>query len=193
MASIEELENSVMEQARQKGKLKLLEEQEQIKSDFDKQKAHFLGIKESDFQQKIKELKQAYQVECQQIKNKERQSTLVSKQAILGELFQAAYHSMVNWSKEQEINFVRQILSKYLNESAVISFGQETAQKLGSEEIDKLKLEYPKMIFSNDFLAQELGLVISIGKVDDNYLYRHLVDSVYKEESPQIANEIFMN
>ena len=69
MADIEALKNSVLEQARQTGQQRFLEAQEQIKEDFEHKKTQLLGTKESDFQQRIKELKQVHQAECQQIKN----------------------------------------------------------------------------------------------------------------------------
>ncbi|MBF0844065.1 hypothetical protein IR117_05555, partial [Streptococcus danieliae] len=72
-----------------------------------------------------------------------------------------------------------------------VVFGQVTLQKLGYDRVSQLQKEYSKMIFAQESIAQEAGLVVSIGRVDDNYLYRYLVDSVYKAESSRIANEIF--
>lgn len=191
MADIEALKNSVLEQARQTGQQRFLEAQEQIKEDFEHKKTQLLGTKESDFQQRIKDLKQVHQAECQQIKNKERQSTLVAKQAILQELFQAAYQTMADWFEETELAFIRGVLDKYSEESAQVAFGQVTLQKLGPSQVSQLQLAYPHMTFDQESIAQEAGLVVSLGRVDDNYLYRHLVDSVYKAESSRIANEIF--
>lgn len=191
MAGIEALKNSVLEQARQKGQQRLLEAQEQIKGDFEQQKRQLLGTKDSDFQQRIKELKQVHQAECQQIKNKERQSTLVAKQAILQELFQAAYQTMADWPEETELAFIRGVLDKYSEVGAQVALGQITLQKLGPNQVSQLQLAYPHMTFDQESIAQEAGLVVSVGRVDDNYLYRHLVDSVYKAESSRIANEIF--
>ena len=35
------------------------------------------------------------------------------------------------------------------------------------------------------------GFVLSVGKIDDNYLYRDLVDSIWEQESYQMAASIF--
>ena len=99
------------------------------------------------------------QRETQQIENKKRQSTLVTKQRVLKDLFADAYEAMVAWPLEKEMQFVDAVLERYQGQVVTLTFGA--------------------------------GFVLSVGKIDDNYLYRDLVDSIWEQESYQMAASIF--
>ncbi|EJN94499.1 V-type ATP synthase subunit E [Streptococcus ratti] len=191
MSEANPLKTSIIEQARQEGQLKLDAAKKQIQKDFEDRKAQLQTEKANERQSQLKEVDQAFQIEAQQIKNKERQSTLVSKQKVLKELFASALEQMENWSQEEELSFVRKILSKYGQEAMAVQFGQLTADKWDSGTLQQLEADFPHVTFADQSISDEAGLVISRGKIDDNYLYASLIDSIYKEESSRIAADIF--
>lgn len=184
MSNLENLRESVIEQAHEKGSMKLLDSKKKIDDEFEMQKSVIVKKKEAEHERKLKELQQKYQIIFQQLKNKERQSTLVSKQKILKELFQSALI---------EMEFIYRILERYSQQEVIVTFGERTLAKFNLEQLEKLKFSFPNHLFSEQPISNESGLLISIGKIDDNYLYKTLIGSISKEESSSIANQIFIN
>ena len=176
MSNLENLRESVIEQAHEKGRMKLLDSKKKIDDEFEMQKSVIVKKKEAEHERKLKDLQQKYQIIFQQLKNKERQSTLVSKQKILKELFQSALIEM-----------------EYSQQEVIVTFGERTLAKFNLEQLEKLKFSFPNHLFSEQPISNESGLLISIGKIDDNYLYKTLIGSISKEESSSIANQIFIN
>ncbi|HGQ8197309.1 TPA: hypothetical protein ACL2B9_001445, partial [Streptococcus pneumoniae] len=188
MSNLENLRESVIEQAHEKGRMKLLDSKKKIDDEFEMQKSVIVKKKEVEHERKLKELQQKYQIIFQQLKNKERQSTLVSKQKILKELFQSALIEMESWSADKEMEFIYRILERYSQQEVIVTFGERTLAKFNLEQLEKLKFSFPNHLFSEQPISNESGLLISIGKIDDNYLYKTLIGSISKEESSSIAN-----
>ena len=182
MSNLENLRESVIEQAHEKGHMKLLDSKKKIDDEFEMQKSVIVKKKEAEHERKLK-----------QLKNKERQSTLVSKQKILKELFQSALIEMESWSADKEMEFIYRILERYSQQEVIVTFGERTLAKFNLEQLEKLKFSFPNHLFSEQPISNESGLLISIGKIDDNYLYKTLIGSISKEESSSIANQIFIN
>lgn len=193
MSNLENLRESVIEQAHEKGRMKLLDSKKKIDDEFEMQKSVIVKKKEAEHERKLKELQQKYQIIFQQLKNKERQSTLVSKQKILKELFQSALIEMESWSADKEMEFIYRILERYSQQGVIVTFGERTLAKFNLEQLEKLKFSFPNHLFSEQPISNESGLLISKGKIDDNYLYKTLIGSISKEESSSIANQIFIN
>ena len=49
------------------------------------------------------------------------------------------------------------------------------------------------MKLASSAVSEEAGFLLSRGNVDDNYLYRYLVDSLWQEESYRLAQAIFQD
>ena len=52
---------------------------------------------------------------------------------------------------------------------------------------------YPHVKLASSSVSGEAGFLLSRGNIDDNYLYRNLVDSLWQEESYQLAQTIFQD
>jgi V/A-type H+-transporting ATPase subunit E len=191
MSDVNRLKTSIIEQSHQEGQAKLAEAKAQVEKDFEARKAHLLFEKDAERQSQIKAVNQRFQIEAQQIRNQERQSTLVSKQKILKELFAAALDKMTAWSAADELAFLQKILPKYAGQAVSVQFGDITANKFSSSDLEQVKQAFPNVTFEASAIAREAGFVVSDGKVDDTYLYANLIDSIYKEESSRIAADIF--
>lgn len=191
MSDTNALKQSIIEQAHQEGKLRLSAAEDRLKTEFEADKARLLREKEAERQSQLKDINQRFQIEAQQIHNQERQSTLVSKQKVLKELFAAAKDAMFAWAATDELAFIRKVLAKYANQAVTVTFGQVTAEKLSDSDLKALQDDFSQVTFENDTIAGQAGLVISIGQVDDTYLYADLIESIYKEESSRIAADIF--
>lgn len=191
MSDVNRLKTSIIEQSHQEGQAKLAEAKAQVEKDFEARKAHLLFEKDAERQSQIKAVNQRFQIEAQQIRNQERQSTLVSKQKTLKELFAAALDKMTAWSAADELAFLKKILPKYAGQAVSVQFGDITANKFSSSDLEQVKQAFPNVTFEASAIAREVGFVVSDGKVDDTYLYANLIDSIYKEESSRIAADIF--
>ncbi|KAA0117517.1 hypothetical protein FKX92_05325 [Streptococcus sanguinis] len=191
MSDISDLKASVLEQAHEKGRLLLVEATEKIEQEAKEREAQLVRQKLGQREQQLKEISRRSQRDIQQLENQKRQSTLVIKQRVLRELFEEAYAQMVAWSPAEEEHFLKSVLAKYPEEELVLVFGTLSAEKFSSSQLEGLKKAFPKVSFSDQSIAGQAGFVLSQGRVDDSYLYRDLLDSVWQEESYRLAQDIF--
>ena len=190
MDSSSHLRDSVLEQAHEKGRKLLAEAQEHIQTESQERKQRLLQEKSQQRQQQVKNLHNRLQRDIQQIENQKRQSTLVTKQGVLKELFAEASERMAAWSAAEEVAFISQVLSGY-DQPVVLTLGAITAEKLSAEDKQALLAQFPQVTLAEAVLAQQAGFVLSMGQIDDNYLYRDLVQSIWEQEGYRMATEIF--
>lgn len=188
-----QLRDSVLEQAHENGRQLVANAQETLDRETKEQKARLKQEKMQQREQEVKVLKRQVQREVQQLENEKRQSTLATKQRILKELFAGAYEQMAAWSLKQEQAFLEQILKKYPQEELVLTFGSRTFGKYSAVQLEQLLERYPQVKLASSVVSGEAGFLLSRGNVDDNYLYRYLVDSLWQEESYQLAQAIFQD
>ncbi|HEU9568550.1 TPA: hypothetical protein VW152_002048, partial [Streptococcus pneumoniae] len=62
MSNLENLRESVIEQAHEKGRMKLLDSKKKIDDEFEMQKSLIIKKKEAEHERKLKELQQKYQI-----------------------------------------------------------------------------------------------------------------------------------
>ncbi len=191
MSDISDLKASVLEQAHEKGRLLLAEATEKIEQEAKEREAQLVRQKLGQREQQLKEISRRSQRDIQQLENQKRQSTLVIKQRVLRELFEEAYAQMVAWSPAEEEHFLKSVLAKYPEEELVLVFGALSAEKFSFSQLEDLKKAFPQVHFSDQSIAGQAGFVLSQGRVDDSYLYRDLLDSVWQEESYRLAQDIF--
>ena len=191
MSDISDLKASVLEQAHEKGRLLLAEATEKIEQEAKEREAQLVRQKLGQREQQLKEISRRSQRDIQQLENQKRQATLVIKQRVLRELFEEAYAQMVAWSPAEEEHFLKSVLAKYPEEELTLVFGALSAEKLSSSQLEGLKKAFPKVSFSDQSIVGQAGFVLSQGRVDDSYLYRDLLDSVWQEESYRLAQDIF--
>ena len=191
MSDISDLKASVLEQAHEKGRLLLAEATEKIEQEAKEREAQLVRQKLGQREQQLKEISRRSQREIQQLENQKRQSTLVIKQRVLRELFEEAYAQMEAWSPAEEEHFLKSVLAKYPEKELALTFGALSAEKFSSSQLEDLKKSFPQVHFSDQSIAGQAGFVLSQGRVDDSYLYRDLLDSVWQEESYRLAQDIF--
>ncbi|EGF13455.1 hypothetical protein J1C81_00505 [Streptococcus sanguinis] len=191
MSDISDLKASVLEQAHEKGRLLLAEATEKIEQEAKEREAQLVRQKLGQREQQLKEISRRSQRDIQQLENQKRQSTLVIKQRVLRELFEEAYAQMMAWSPAEEERFLKSVLAKYPEKELILVFGALSAEKFSSSQLEGLKKAFPQVHFSDQSIAGQAGFVLSQGRVDDSYLYRDLLDSVWQEESYRLAQDIF--
>ena len=191
MSDISDLKASVLEQAHEKGRLLLAEATEKIEQEAKEREAQLVRQKLGQREQQLKEISRRSQRDIQQLENQKRQSTLVIKQRVLRELFEEAYAQMAAWSPAEEEHFLESVLAKYPEDEMTLVFGALSAEKFSSSQLEDLKKAFPQVHFSDQSIAGQAGFVLSQGRVDDSYLYRDLLDSVWQEESYRLAQDIF--
>lgn len=188
-----QLRDSVLEQAHENGRQLVANAQVTLDRETKEQKARLKQEKMQQREQEVKVLKRQVQRKVQQLENEKRQSTLATKQRILKELFAGAYEQMAAWSIEQEQAFLEQVLKKYPQEELVLTVGSRTLVKYSAGQLERLLEHYPHVRLASSPVNGEAGFLLSRGNIDDNYLYRNLVDSLWQEESYQLAQTIFQD
>ena len=191
MTDYSQLKDSILEQAHEKGRKLVAEATAKIQAEAQLQEARLVEEKLHQRAVQLQTIERHLQRESQQIENQKRQSTLVTKQRVLKELFADAYQKMATWSRQEELAFLHRVLSRYADQAMVLTFGAVTAEKLTDQDLQDLIEAYPQLQLAKETLAQEAGFVLSFGKVDASYLYRDLVDAVREEQSFHMAASIF--
>ena len=191
MTDYSQLKDSILEQAHEKGRKLVAEATAKVQAEAQLQEARLVEEKLHQRAVQLQTIERRLQRESQQIENQKRQSTLVTKQRVLKELFADAYQKMATWSRQEELAFLHRVLSRYADQAMVLTFGAVTAEKLTDQDRQDLIEAYPQLQLAKETLAQEAGFVLSFGKVDASYLYRDLVDAVREEQSFHMAASIF--
>ena len=186
-----QLKDSILAQAHEKGRKLLEEAKETILKEETAQEERLIQDKLNQRSEQLKRIQRQLQRETQQIENKKRQSTLVTKQRVLKDLFADAYEAMVAWPLEKELQFVDAILDRYQGQVVTLTFGAVSASKFDLAALEKLKQTHQNVTVADARIPAQAGFVLSVGKIDDNYLYRDLVDSIWEQESYQMAASIF--
>ena len=191
MTDYSQLKDSILEQAHEKGRKLVAEATAKIQAEAQLQEARLVEEKLHQRTVQLQTIERRLQRESQQIENQKRQSTLVTKQRVLKELFADAYQKMATWSRQEELAFLHRVLPRYADRAMVLTFGAVTAEKLTDQDRQDLIEAYPQLQLAKETLTQEAGFVLSFGKVDASYLYRDLVDAVREEQSFHMAASIF--
>ena len=177
-----QLKDSILAQAHEKGRKLLEEAKETILKEETAQEERLIQDKLNQRSEQLKRIQRQLQRETQQIENKKRQSTLVTKQRVLKDLFANAYEAMVAWPLEKD---------RYQGQVVTLTFGAVSAAKFDSAALERLKQTHQNVTVADATIPAQAGFVLSVGKIDDNYLYRDLVDSIWEQESYQMAASIF--
>ena len=186
-----QLKDSILAQAHEKGRKLLEEAKETILKEETAQEERLIQEKLNQRSEQLKRIQRQLQRETQQIENKKRQSTLVTKQRVLKDLFADAYEAMAAWPLEKEVQFVDAVLDRYQGQDVTLTFGATSAAKFDPVALEKWKQTHPNVTVADKAIPAQAGFVLSVGKIDDNYLYRDLVDSIWEQESYQMAANIF--
>lgn len=186
-----QLKDSILAQAHEKGRKLLEEAKETILKEETAQEECLIQDKLNQRSEQLKRIQRQLQRETQQIENKKRQSTLVTKQRVLKDLFADAYEAMAAWPLEKEMQFVDAVLDRYQGQDVTLTFGAVSAAKFDSAALERLKQTHQNVTVADAMIPAQAGFVLSVGKIDDNYLYRDLVDSIWEQESYQMAASIF--
>lgn len=186
-----QLKDSILAQAHEKGRKLLEEAKETILKEETAQEERLIQDRLNQRSEQLKRIQRQLQRETQQIENKKRQSTLVTKQRVLKDLFADAYEAMAAWPLEKEMQFVDAVLDRYQEQDVTLTFGAVSAAKFDSAALERLKQTHQNVTVADAMIPAQAGFVLSVGKIDDNYLYRDLVDSIWEQESYQMAASIF--
>lgn len=191
MSDLTGLRATILEQTRQKGELKLQAAKEQHELTYRERHEDLMAAKEASRQRGVDKIINHYQREEQKMFNRERQSLLEAKQSTLTTLFRSALDQMNQWSEQEHIAFLENVLAKYDGQSATLIFGELTGQTLSTDMLAHLTTKYPQITFSDEIIANKGGFILSQGNVDDNYLYDVLVESIRQQQSYRISAQIF--
>ena len=186
-----QLKDSILAQAHEKGRKLLEEAKETILKEETAQEERLIQDRLNQRSEQLKRIQRQLQRETQQIENKKRQSTLVTKQRVLKDLFADAYEAMAAWPLEKEMQFVDAVLDRYQGQDVTLTFGAVSAAKFDSAALERLKQTHQNVTVADAMIPAQAGFVLSVGKIDDNYLYRDLVAAIWEQESYQMAASIF--
>lgn len=193
MEELSQLKQSVLKDAQAKGQayyddaLKILNQKfEQAKTDVERE------IAEQE-KKALNAEKSKYDRAIQQIHNKERQTSLISKQQMLNTLFKAAVEKMEQWSGQEDFDFFMQIMPKYAQEPVEVIFGDKTRRKFTDNDFQAMQQAYPNLTISERTIPYQAGFILTRDRIDYNYTYESLVEDTQNHVGTDIANDVFAN
>lgn len=191
MDEFDKLKASVIDQAEQKGKEYYQREVRKLEQAYKEKFNDLQRSYEENRQQALAKVKHNHDRLIQQIHNKERQTSLVSKQEILTTLFAETVDKMANWTAEEEGRFIQAILEKYKDQELTLEFGERSLKKYSKEDLEKLGHAYPNISISQTSIPGKAGFKLKMNQIDYNYLYEDLVKDSQRDISSDIAQQIF--
>lgn len=191
MSELTQLKDSVLTQANDRGQLRLEKAQQEHAKEYQIKRDKMLQDKSTQRRQILSELKDQHQKLMQQIANQERLSSLTSKQEVLQGLFSGAVDYMNDWSRDEQLKFIHQVLALYPSTPLTLKFGELTFTKLTESDLMDLTKAYPHIEIEATTFPSEGGFVLTEGKIDYNYLYSLLVSATRDEINLMIAQEVF--
>lgn len=191
MNEMTELERSVVEQAHQRGKKALERSKLELKRDYEQVLENRKQELQETFQRKKTNMRQELEQETQQIDNERRMLLLESKQKVLNELFSEALKRMNQSDEESQLNFLKKVLESISEKEFVVTFGEDTQQVFSEHTWNHLRTEYPNAQFNDETIYGTGGFLISVGRVDYNYLYEKMIRISKESLSQDIIQRIF--
>ena len=190
MSELNQLREALLAQVREKGERQLAAAKKQHQVEMTQQKERLLVEREQVRQRRLAEVTAQAKRQQQQVHYQMRQADLTAKQSILTELFDAARHQLESWQENELMAFLTQVLDNYQADAFELTLGELTQAKLSDKAQQDLQARYPQMTLRVP-LRHEAGFIVTVGRVDYNYLFHELVQAIYQNESYQIAHQIF--
>lgn len=191
MSEFNQLREAILQQVHARGERRLRQATKMAEIERERNQAALLQERALKREQQIAQLTQTYARQKQQIAYQLRQATLAAKQDILKALFDGAEQTLYQWDEVTLLPFLRQVLQQFADQPAFLTFGEVTRHQLTEAAMDQLVQEFPQLTIRQEVIRQEGGFIVTVGKVDYNYLFSELVQAIYQEESYQIANQLF--
>ncbi|UUX33962.1 hypothetical protein [Fundicoccus culcitae] len=191
MSELSRLEESVIRQAHKKGQLKLEQAEAEAQKQFKKDQREFNDEFAYEEELALEALKHKYEHQIQQVENRRRQSSLIGKQKLIIGMFDQAVEEMNQWPKETHLKFINQVLELYHDNYLRIQFGEYTLKHLEDQDLETLKKDFNKIKINSHPIDKQGGFIISIGRVDYNYIYAKLVEATRHDLSAEIAKRVF--
>ncbi|MBF6978244.1 hypothetical protein IU403_03690 [Aerococcaceae bacterium zg-BR22] len=192
MSDLQKLRESILAKAHQEGQAQLEKAKQIHEIEFNEQVEKLTREKEIARQHLLdKEAQRLVRLE-QQMTNQGRQGNLINRQHLIDELFEGAVEQMTNWSSDTLQSFLFKVLDQFQQQVTLV-FGDKTKGQLSTEQLAALQSHYPNVTVSEELLANAAGFIIRDARVDYNFLYNQLVDSIRSEMSTQLVQQVFEN
>ena len=183
MSEMESLRQAILAQVTEEGEALLRRARHEHHDLLEKAEAQAMAERDRHRQQALNQVRSRYQQQLQQVDYQKRQAKLT-------ELFTEALARMEAWDSQQIWQFMEPVLNQFTGQAFELALGEDTQAKFSQDQLDQLQARYPDMALRVP-LRHETGFVITLGRIEYNYLFRELLTAIYEEEGYQIANQIF--
>nr|WP_276933448.1 hypothetical protein [Globicatella sulfidifaciens] len=191
MSDLQNLRESILQKAHQEGQAQFDKAKEELEQEFQTKLKAQLHEKESMRNVQLNREKQRLSRLEHQVLNQERQASLNSRQALMDQLFAGAVQKMEAWDNQTFLEFTTSILNKFKDKELQVVFGEKTRNQLSSPELQSLLKQFPKLTIAEESISDQSGFVVKDQRVDYNFMFDQLVDSVRNDLSADLAQQVF--
>lgn len=191
MSDLQNLRESILQKAHQEGQAQFDKANEELEQEFQTKLKVQLHEKESMRNVQLNREKQRLSRLEHQVLNQERQGSLNSRQALMDQLFAGAVQKMEAWDNQIFLEFTRSILTQFKDKELQVVFGEKSRNQLSSTELQSLLEQFPKLTIADETVSGQSGFVVKDQRVDYNFMFDQLVDSVRSDLSADLAQQVF--
>lgn len=191
MSDLQNLRESILQKAHQEGQAQFDKANEELEQEFQTKLTAQLHEKENMRNVQLNREKQRLSRLEHQVLNQERQASLNSRQALMDQLFAGAVQKMEAWDNQTFLEFTTSILNQFKDKELQVVFGEKTRNQLSSPELQSLLEQFPKLTIAEESISDQSGFVVKDQRVDYNFTFDQLVDSVRNDLSADLAQQVF--
>lgn len=191
MSDLQKLRESILQKAHQEGQAQFDKAKEELEQEFQSKLQAQLHEKEGIRTVQLNREKQRLQRMEHQVLNQERQGNLNSRQALMDQLFAGAVQKMEAWDNQSILEFTRAILNQFNDKELQLVFGDKTKTILTANELASLTDQFSNISIVDEVIPNQSGFVLKDQRIDYNFLFEQLVDSVRNDLSADLAQQVF--
>lgn len=191
MSDLQKLRESILQKAHQEGQAQFDKANEELEQEFQLKLKAELHEKESVRNVQLNREKQRLSRLEHQVLNQERQGSLNSRQALMDQLFAGAVQKMETWDNQTFLEFTRSILNQFKDKELQLIFGEKTRSLLTTKELQSLLDQFQNLTIAEETVSGQSGFIVKDQRVDYNFMFDQLVDSVRNDLSADLAQQVF--
>ncbi|WP_067836234.1 V-type ATP synthase subunit E [Amphibacillus sediminis] len=192
MKELQALSTQILEKTKEKGQKKIDEYEKVANDKLEEQRQKLVESQKNREEAISRQMKNDYEREAQTLANKQRNTVLAKKQALLNSVFKEAASKMADWDADRFAAFLNGVLAKLdSNSEWLVVPGARTANHFKAEQVLTVLNQYSFVKVSDDVVKSKAGFIVQQGGIDYNFCFDVLVNELKKEFSPQLATLAF--
>lgn len=192
MKDIKLLRSGVIDKITSQGDEKVSAKEKAVQEELSAYSAQSDSNKERELQRITEQYKDLLNQQKQSYNNQKRNDLLAVKEGIIKEVLDVALAQLSESDGDQLLAFIDRALSQVDSDrESVITFGEQTKDKVSSDLLKELKKKNANLQVNDDVLERKSGFLLEQDGIEYNYLFEDLIKEIEPELKVDISKEVF--